>query len=122
MADHQPGAGERPYEIRRISIPGPWSRILNGNWRLQVVAMAKSVSGRDLRVMMDLVHNGYADEPAQGLPAAAAAGLSRLVGCDSICLFELSPGHWQGTGDGCVHDPGLSPVFWAHYWSCPPCS
>ena len=84
--------------------------------------MAKSVSGRDLRVIMDLVHNGYADEPAQGLPAAAAAGLSRLVGCDSICLFELSPGHRHCTGDGCVHDPGLSPVFWAHYWSCPPCS
>jgi hypothetical protein len=84
--------------------------------------MAESVSGRDLRAMMDLVHNGYADEPTQGLPAAAAAGLSRLVSCDSICLFELSPGHRHCTGDGCVHDPGLSPVFWAHYWSCPPCS
>ena len=42
--------------------------------------------------------------------------------CDSICLFELSPGHRHCTGDGCVHDPGLSPVFWTHYWSCPPCS
>ena len=39
--------------------------------------MAKSVSCGDLRVMMDLIHDGYADEPAQGLPAAAAAGLSR---------------------------------------------
>jgi catechol 2,3-dioxygenase-like lactoylglutathione lyase family enzyme len=38
------------------------------------------------------------------------------------CLFELSPGHRHCTGDGCIHDPGLSPVFWTHYWSCPPCS
>ncbi len=84
--------------------------------------MTESVSGRDLRVMMDLVHDGYADEPAQGLPAAVVTGLSRLVRCDSICLFELSPGHRHCTGDGCVHDPGLSLVFWTHYWNCPPCS
>src|ERR1017187_5954679 len=48
-------------------------------------------------------------------------GLSRLVPCDSVCFFELSPGHRHCTGDGCVHDPSLSPVFWTHYWSCPPC-
>lgn len=84
--------------------------------------MAESVSSRDLRAMMDLIRDGYADEPAEGLPAAVGAGLSRLVRCDSICLFELSPGHRHCTGDGCVHDPGLSPVFWTHYWSCPPCS
>ena len=84
--------------------------------------MAESVSGRDLRAMMDLVHDGYADEPAEGLPAAAVAGLSRLVRCDSVCLFELSPGHRHCSGPGCVHDPGLSRVFWTHYWSCPPCS
>src|SRR5215471_18110474 len=95
---------------------------MNRYRRLQVVAMAESVSGRDLRAMMNLVHDGYADQPAQGLPAAAVAGLSRLVRCDSICLFELSPGHRHCTGDGCKHDPGLSPVFWAHYWNCPPCS
>lgn len=84
--------------------------------------MAESVTSRDLRAMMDLIRDGYADEPAEGLPAAVGAGLSRLVRCDSICLFELSPGHRHCTGDGCVHDPGLSPVFWTHYWSCPPCS
>ena len=84
--------------------------------------MTESVSSRDLRAMMDLIRDGYADEPAKGLPAAVGAGLSRLVRCDSICLFELSPGHRHCTGDGCVHDPGLSPVFWTHYWSCPPCS
>jgi hypothetical protein len=84
--------------------------------------MAESVSSRDLRAMMDLIRDGYADEPAEGLPAAVGAGLSRLVRCDSICLFELSPGHRHCTGDGCVHDPGLSPVFWTHYRSCPPCS
>jgi hypothetical protein len=33
--------------------------------------MAESVTARDLRAMMDLVHDGYADEPAEGLPAAA---------------------------------------------------
>ena len=60
--------------------------------------MAESVSGRELRAMMDFVHDGYADEPADGLPAAVVAGLSRLVPCDSICLFELSPGHRQCTG------------------------
>lgn len=53
--------------------------------------MAESVSGRELRMMMDLVHDGYADEPADGLPATVVAGLSRPVRCDSICLFELSP-------------------------------
>ncbi len=84
--------------------------------------MAESVSARDLRAMINLVHDGYADEPAQGLSAAVVAGLSQLVRCDSICLFEFSPGHRHCAGDGCVHDPGLSPVFWAHYWSCPPCS
>ena len=84
--------------------------------------MAESVRDRDLRAMMNLVHDGYADEPAEGLPAAAVAGLSRLVRCDSVCLFELNPGHRQCTGDGCVHDPSLAPVFWAHYWNCPPCS
>lgn len=84
--------------------------------------MAESVSSRDLRAMMDLIRDGYANEPAEGLPAAVGAGLSRLVRCDSICLFELSPGHRHCTGDGCVHVPGLSPVFWTHYWSCPPCS
>lgn len=84
--------------------------------------MAESVSSRDLRTMMDLIRDGYANEPAEGLPAAVGAGLSRLVRCDSICLFELSPGHRHCTGDGCVHVPGLSPVFWTHYWSCPPCS
>jgi DNA-binding CsgD family transcriptional regulator len=83
--------------------------------------MAESVSARDLRAMMNLVHDGYADEPADGLPAAVVAGLSRLVPCDSVCFFELSPGHRHCTGDGCVHDPSLSPVFWTHYWSCPPC-
>ena len=83
--------------------------------------MAESVSARDLRAMMNLVHDGYAGEPADGLPAAAVEGLSRLVPCDSVCFFELSPGHRHCTGDGCVHDPGLSPVFWTHYWSCPPC-
>jgi hypothetical protein len=50
--------------------------------------MAESVSSRDLRAMMDLIRDGYADEPAEGLPAAVGAGLSRLVRCDSICLFE----------------------------------
>lgn len=84
--------------------------------------MAESVSGCDLRAMINLVHDGYADEPAQGLPAAVVAGLSRLVRCNSICLFEFSPGHRHCTGDGCVHDPGLSLVFWTHYWNCPPCS
>ena len=68
--------------------------------------MAESVSSRDLRAMMHLIRDGYADEPAEGLPAAVGAGLSRLVRCDSICLFELSPGHRHCTGDGCVHDPG----------------
>jgi hypothetical protein len=28
--------------------------------------MAESVSARDLRAMMNLVHDGYADEPADG--------------------------------------------------------
>jgi len=60
--------------------------------------MAESVSSRDLRAMMDLIRDGYADEPAEGLPAAVGAGLSRLVRCDSICLFELSPGHRHCTG------------------------
>ena len=83
--------------------------------------MAESVSARDLRAMMNLVHDGYADEPADGLPAAVVEGLSRLVPCDSVCFFELSPGHRHCTGDGCVHDPSLSSVFWTHYWSCPPC-
>ena len=55
--------------------------------------MAESVSARDLRAMMNLVHDGYADEPADGLPAAVVEVLSRLVPCDSVCFFELSPGH-----------------------------
>ena len=50
------------------------------------------------------------------------AGLSRLVPCDSVCFFELSPEHQHCGGPGCVHDASLSPVFWAHYWGCPPCS
>jgi hypothetical protein len=44
------------------------------NRRVQVVAMAESVSSRDLRAMMDLIRDGYADEPAEGLPAAVEAG------------------------------------------------
>jgi DNA-binding CsgD family transcriptional regulator len=88
----------------------------------QAVAMAESVSVRDLRVMMDLVSGGYADEPGPGLPAAVVAGLSRLVPCDSVCFFELNPEYRYCGGPGCVHDAGLSAVFWAHYWGCPPCS
>ena len=84
--------------------------------------MAESVSVRDLRAMMDLVSGGYADEPTQGLPGAVVAGLSQLVPCDSVCFFELSPWQRHCDGPGCVHDAGLSPVFWAHYWGCPPCS
>ena len=122
VTDHLSGAGRaaiRGSSYLRTGVLEPYHE---KNRRVQVVAMAESVSSRDLRAMMDLIRDGYADEPAEGLPAAAGAGLSRLVRCDSICLFELSPGHRHCTGDGCVHDPGLSPVFWTHYWSCPPCS
>jgi DNA-binding CsgD family transcriptional regulator len=83
--------------------------------------MTESVSVRDLRAMLDLVNDGYADEPARGLPGAVVEGLSRLVACDSVCFFPLSLGHRYCGGDGCAHDPGLSPVFWAHYRGCPPC-
>jgi DNA-binding CsgD family transcriptional regulator len=84
--------------------------------------MAESVSVRDLRAMMALVSDGYADVPGPGLPGAVVEGLSRLVPCDSVCFFELSPGHRHCSGPGCVHDAGSSAVFWSHYWDCPPCS
>lgn len=84
--------------------------------------MSEPVSAEDLRAMMDLVSQGYDDQPAEGLPVAVLEGLMRLVPCDSICFFELDPAHQRCGGDGCVHDPGLSPTFWTHYWNCPPCS
>ena len=84
--------------------------------------MTESVSVRELRAMMALVSDGYADPPGQGLPKAVVEGLSRLVPCDSVCFFELSPGHRQCSGPGCVHDADLSSAFWVHYWGCPPCS
>ena len=48
--------------------------------------MPESVSASDLRAMMNLVHDGYADKPADGLPGAVVEGLSRLVPCDSVCF------------------------------------
>ncbi len=84
--------------------------------------MTESVTVRDLHAMVDLVNRGYDDQPGDGLPVAVLEGLMRLVPCDSICFFELDPGHRHCGGDGCVHDPGLAPIFWFHYWSCPPCS
>ena len=84
--------------------------------------MTGSVSVRDLRAMVDLVNQGYDDQPADGLPNAVLEGLMRLVSCDSICFFELDPGHRRCGGEGCVHEPGLAPLFWLHYWNCLPCS
>lgn len=84
--------------------------------------MSEPVSTKDLRLMMNLVKEGYLDEPGEGLPGAVLEGLMRLVPYDSVCLFELSPGNRHCGGDGCAHDPGLSPLFWTHYWNCPPCS
>jgi hypothetical protein len=84
--------------------------------------MAESMFDRDLRAMLDLISAGYEDEPRDGLPAATLEGLYQLVPCDSICFFELDPGHRRCGGPGCEHEPGLSPAFWFHYWDCPPCS
>jgi hypothetical protein len=58
---------------------GVLKRCPEKNWRVQVVAMAESVSSRDLRAMMDLIRDGYADEPAEGLPAALAGRLKRML-------------------------------------------
>jgi hypothetical protein len=90
VTDHLSGAGRvaiRGSSYLRTGILEPYAE---KNRRVQVVVMAESVSSRDLRAMMDLIRDGYADEPAEGLPAAVGAGLSRLVRCDSICLFELA--------------------------------
>jgi DNA-binding CsgD family transcriptional regulator len=84
--------------------------------------MSQAVSTRDLRAMLDLIGDSHDDDPAEGLPAAAIRGLTRLVPCDAICLFEFDPAHRHCTGPGCAHEPGLSPVFWEHYRGCPPCS
>lgn len=84
--------------------------------------MTESVSGRDLRAMVDLINVGYEDEPTDGLPCAVLDGLRRLVPCESICFFELDPRHQRCGGQGCVHEPALAPTFWSHYWDCPPCS
>lgn len=84
--------------------------------------MTESVTGRDLRAMVDLINVGYEDEPADGLPCAVLDGLGHLVSCESICFFELDSRHQRCGGQGCVHEPGLAPTFWSHYWDCPPCS
>jgi DNA-binding CsgD family transcriptional regulator len=84
--------------------------------------VAESMTDRDLRQMADLINAGYEDEPRDGLPDATLEGLGRLVPCDSICFFKLDPRHRRCDGQGCKHEPGLSPVFWLHYWDCPPCS
>jgi DNA-binding CsgD family transcriptional regulator len=84
--------------------------------------MTESVTGQDLRAMLDTVNAGYQDEPTEGLPSAVLEGLCQLVPCDSVSFFELDPGHRRCGGHGCIHDPGLAPAFWLHYWGCPPCS
>lgn len=84
--------------------------------------MTESVTGQDLRAMLDTVDAGYQDEPTDGLPSAVLEGLHQLVPCDSVSFFELDPGQRRCGGDGCIHDPGLASAFWLHYWGCPPCS
>jgi DNA-binding CsgD family transcriptional regulator len=84
--------------------------------------MTESVTGQDLRAMLDTVNAGYQDQPTEGLPSAVLEGLRQLVPCDSMSFFELDPGHRRCGGHGCIHDPGLATAFWLHYWGCPPCS
>jgi len=73
--------------------------------------MTESVTGQDLRAMLDTVNAGYEDEPTEGLPSAVLEGLRQLVPCDSVSFFELDPGHRHCGGHGCIHDPGLAPAF-----------
>jgi DNA-binding CsgD family transcriptional regulator len=84
--------------------------------------MPEVLSTRHLRAMLDLVGDGYDDDPAEGLPGAVIQGLMRLVPCDAISLFEFDPARRHCGGEACLHEPDLSPVFWEHYASYPPCS
>ena len=49
--------------------------------------MTESVTGQDLRAMVDLINVGYEDEPTDGLPCAVLDGLRQLAGAVRLDLL-----------------------------------
>jgi hypothetical protein len=92
QGDCPPAVADRPYEDLRMF---KGSAVCSGAAREGTLtvegaggsAMTESVTGQDLRAMLDTVNAGYQDEPTEGLPSAVLEGLRQLVPCDSVSFF-----------------------------------
>lgn len=94
--------------------------------------MSDTVSGRDLRTLVELLEDGRHDSPDVGLPAVVLEKLHQLIRCDQVSFIELCP---NTKTVGCLQDypveaadpapEGLDPEddpFWIHFWQSAHCS
>jgi DNA-binding CsgD family transcriptional regulator len=88
-----------------------------------------TASERDLRTLSGIVSDDRGAPPAAGIPLSLLIDLSDLVPCDYLSFIGMDSARqtqWFGqvapaeADDGGDEDDG--PVFWEHYWDCPPCS
>jgi DNA-binding CsgD family transcriptional regulator len=92
--------------------------------------MTHTITGNDVRSMVDLLELGRRDRPAAGLPPIVLEQVQALVRCDEIGFVDFDPvGRWvylDQVGVEVVADPqGFGPdvnPFWVNYWDCRFCS
>ena len=88
-----------------------------------------TISERDVRTMLRVVHTADHDDPAEPMPWSVFAGLKELVGADAVqlcqydamrrvdlfCPQEISD---IQPSEGCLaeSDEAYSEAFWQHYW------
>jgi DNA-binding CsgD family transcriptional regulator len=88
------------------------------------VAVAEGVRSADLRRLLAVIEAARSGQAADGFPVAVLAGAQELVPCDVVSFVEFDPVQRRDYVDQSLPagDAEPDPVFYRHYWDCPPCS
>lgn len=114
-----------PFDVLRIP-DSPGTRYTA---TVRFMAGRLSISDRDVRTMLRITNSpdDVAGGPDEPIPWSVLHGLRQLIRCESVSFFQLNSATngiaaAQALPEDDSGEPELFEAFWAHYWTCEPCS
>jgi DNA-binding NarL/FixJ family response regulator len=88
--------------------------------------MRDTVSERDVRVLLDAVHDGDQDEPGQYLPPCLLSGLTRVIPAETVTFLDVDSGgmllgHQDYPTWSVPDEAELAASYRSHVGDCLPC-